>query len=104
MPKVVKLAVVSDCHPKYLIDLASQMPNLGHLVTGSSTEVDQSTFEALLRTGNLRKLEELRVARCSNISVDFLFAMMEDLPSLKVLRDIEYWQGLTKFVRIDTLT
>lgn len=95
---MVKFAMVSDCHPKYLVDLASQMPNLRHLITGSSTEVNQATFEALLRSNCLRNVEELRVAKCSNISPAYLFEMVEQLTLLKVLRDIEYWVGLTKLV------
>ena len=49
----------------------------------------------ILPKNTLSKLEELKVSKSSDLSVTTVYNLIEHCPNLRVIRDMEYWEGVS---------
>lgn len=65
---------------------------------GSSTNFDGQTLNRICEKNSLHRLEELKVSKSEAISFSEVYALIQNCPNLRSIRDMDYWGGITKLV------
>ncbi|KAK9882487.1 hypothetical protein WA026_021829 [Henosepilachna vigintioctopunctata] len=79
-------------HLEYILLNAFSIKNI-HL--GSSTGINHSSIEKILKTNPMRNLEELRILFSSDMSMKTVDLLLASCVNLKVLSELESWQGIS---------
>lgn len=95
-----KLFIVSEAQGAYLIALIASAFNLTHITTGSMTAVDDDCFAAILSVNQLHRLQELKIAKTSDISAATVYRLIHQCPQLRSVKMLEFWSSISKKVRI----
>ena len=98
MVTITRLAVVSDCAVSYLVCLIASVVNVKYLTTGSSTHIDDTSFSFAMAFNKLQELEELRVAKSDGLSARMLYYLVDHIPKLREIRNIEFWHSVSASV------
>ena len=79
----------------FIVKLVGAALNVVHLIFGLSTDFSDACVKQILPKNNLAKLEELKVSKSSDLSITTVYNLIERCPSLRVIRDMEYWAGIS---------
>ena len=79
----------------FIVKLVGAALNVVHLIFGLSTDFSDACVKEILPQNTLSKLEELKVSKSSDLSVTTVYNLIEHCPNLRVIRDMEYWEGVS---------
>ncbi|KAK7794643.1 hypothetical protein R5R35_004435 [Gryllus longicercus] len=91
-----RIVCLADCALLHLEFLLSNCFNIRFIQLGSSTGIGDETMAKVLLRNPMRKLEELRILYSDNLSMQTVQLLMTHCHSLRVLSELESWQGITE--------
>ena len=74
--------------------------NVRFLNTGTMTSIDDSCIESIFHHNRLQKLEELRIAKSSGLSIAVAYQLIHECPYLRSIRTLESWSSVSELVRV----
>ncbi|XP_030753558.1 uncharacterized protein LOC115880490 isoform X1 [Sitophilus oryzae] len=86
---------VVDCAINPLDFVLTHAVNIKYVHLGSSTGITHASIVNILRSNPMKYLEELRVLYSSDMSMRTVELLLASCPNLKVLSELESWQGIT---------
>ena len=72
--------------------------NVRFLNTGTMTAIDDSCIESIFHHNRLQKLEELRIAKSSGLSITVAYQLIHQCPYLRSIRTLESWSSVSELV------
>lgn len=90
-----QIICVVDCALVHLEFLLSHCINIKCIQLGSSTGIGDETMAKVLAVNPMRKLEELKILFSDNLSMQTVQFLMTRCDNLRVLTELESWQGIT---------
>ena len=60
--------------------------------------MDGPTLSLILEKNSLHRLETLKVSKSDGLSFSDVYTLIQECPALKSVREIDYWEGLSKLV------
>ncbi|XP_022920566.1 uncharacterized protein [Onthophagus taurus] len=97
-----RLFWVVDCARIHLEVLLMNAVNIKYVHLGSSTGITHNSIVKIISAGSFKKLEELRILYSVDMNLKTVNLLLENCPNLKVLSELESWQGLS-FDELKTL-
>lgn len=89
------LMCVADCALTHLEFLLSNCFNIKFIQLGSSTGIGDETMFKVFEKNSMKHLEVLRILYSDNLSMNCVRLLMEHCENLKVLSELESWQGIS---------
>lgn len=86
---------VVDCSILHLEFILRHSTNIKYVHLGSSTGITHSSIVNILAVNQMKKLEEMRILYSSDMCMDSVRLLIENCSNLRVLSELESWQGLT---------
>ncbi|XP_066992297.1 uncharacterized protein [Anabrus simplex] len=86
---------IADCGDTHLEFLLSNCFNIKFIQLGSSTGIGDQTMAKVLLRNPMKYLEKLKILYSDNLSMQTVHLLMTHCTNLRVLSELESWQGIT---------
>ena len=91
-----RIMCVAECALVHLEFLLSNCFNIKFIQLGSSTGIGDTTMAKVLSKNPMKHLEELKILYSDNLSMKTVELLMTHCDNLRVLSELESWQGITE--------
>ncbi|PNF39442.1 hypothetical protein B7P43_G11774 [Cryptotermes secundus] len=91
-----RVMCVAECALLHLEFLLSNCFNIRFIQLGSSTGIGDVTMAKVLSKNPMKHLEELKILYSDNLSMQTVHLLMTHCDNLRVLSELESWQGITE--------
>ncbi|KAK3922389.1 F-box/LRR-repeat protein 7 [Frankliniella fusca] len=91
-----RITCIADCAQAHLEFLLSNCFNIRFIQLGSSTGIGDAIMAKVLDVNPMKKLEELRILYSDDLSMRTVSLLMTHCENLRVLSELESWEGITK--------
>lgn len=91
-----RITCIADCAQAHLEFLLSNCFNIRFIQLGSSTGIGDAIMAKVLAANPMKKLEELRILYSDDLSMHTVSLLMTHCKNLRVLSELESWEGITK--------
>lgn len=91
-----RIMCVAECALLHLEFLLSNCFNIRFIQLGSSTGIGDVTMAKVLSKNPMKHLEELKILHSDNLSMKTVHLLMNHCDNLRVLSELESWQGITE--------